>query len=212
MNETPPKAPLPRAVPGKAVAVASFLALLAIALFTYYAVPGFVAPYFREKPGLTAAAFDRIEAALHAYAADHAGELPPPESIARHRRMNKNFERAAAAGMETFRAASLTTPVSYIEPREWGDPFALPEQFVPPAYAVLDVPEEEERWVVLSSPGPNLRHDVRTSDLRRIETPAELRAYLEERTWTEERGTRGSYGDLVRVTRIPLLGEGPAEE
>ncbi len=212
MNPPAPNAPLPRPVPGKLVAILSFLALLAIALFTYFAVPQFVAPYFREKPALTSAAFDRIEAALHRYAADHGGALPPPHGIHNYRRLNRNFERARAAGIETFRAAALTTPVEYLTPREWGDPFALPEQFVPPAYAVVDLPAEGERWAVLSSPGPNLQHDVRTDEVRGFESSEELLAYLEEHTWTEERGTRGGYGDLVRVARIPLSGHGPPEQ
>lgn len=207
-DSSPP--PLPPGIPGKSVAVAIFVLLSLIALFTYYAVPQFVVPYFRAKPALAEASFDNLEAALRRYAADHGGALPPEELIINHRRHNKNVLRARALGMMTLRASVLTTPVAYIEERDWGDPYALPEQFVPPAYQVFDFPEEGERWALLASPGPNLRHDVRTVELRSISGMEELLAYLEENTWRGEDG--GNRGDLVRVVRIPLSEAGRAEE
>lgn len=203
MSESQSPAPPPPepAVSGRLVGVASVIFLLLISLFTYYVAPMFVTPYFREKPGQTEQLFVTLEAALRRYAADHAGALPPSAFLLDYRRANKNLARSHAPGMTTFRVASLTTPVAYIDPETVGDPYAVPEQRCPPAWALREFPDGT-RIGVLSSAGPNLIYNLRPWQVRDAASPADLEAIVAAHRYDPSNGTR-SGGDLIRLVVFP---------
>lgn len=175
--------------------------LIAISLFTYFVAPTFVTPYFREKPGQTDRLFAVLEDALRRYAADHAGALPPTDFILNYRRANKNLHRSHAPGITTFLLPALTTPVAYVDGEAIGDPYAVPEQDCPPAYAVRTF-ADGSRVVVLSSPGPNLIYNLRPWQIRDAADRAALEAVAAAHRYDPSNGTR-SGGDYVVVVEIP---------
>lgn len=190
--------PPTRPVNGRAVSIAAFLALLALALFTYYVVPLFVTPYYVAKPGQTRELFNTLEAALRQYIADSDGQLPPEEDISLHRRRNKNMVKSRAIGISTYKVSALTTPVTYIDAGQISDPYAMPEQYAPPAY-IRGALADGTRYAVIASPGPNLVYEIRPPDFRNLQT----RAQLEEHLARHHHGTgmKGA-GDFYRALLI----------
>ena len=181
-----------------------FVLLILLSLFTYFVAPMFVTPYFREKPGQTERLFATLEAGLHAYAADHAGALPPTDYILNYRRANKNLYRTHAPGITTFLLPALTTPVAYVDGEAVGDPYAVPEQDCPPAYAVRTF-ADGTRCVVLSSAGPNLIYDLRPWHVRDAADRAALEAVVAQHRYDPSNGTR-SGGDFVVVMEVGQKG------
>lgn len=201
-SESPPSDPRkPRAYSGRSIAVAGFIFLLGIAAFTYYVAPMFVTPYFEEKPAQLQASFDRLEAALLQYANDHSGQFPPEDELLRYRRLNKNIFRSRSAGMTTLHVPALTSPVAYVDKFKIADPYAMPDQWVPPAYATV-ILGDGTRAAVLSSAGPNLDYDLRPQDVHEATSLEELRRVLQQHTHDPERGPR-SGGDFVRLILAP---------
>lgn len=183
-------------VSGRAVAICAFLILLIIALFTYYTVPLFVNPYFRERPGQTGKALDIVEKVINDYRAAH-GSFPPEEELNHYRRRNKNMLKSRSYGITSYSLAALTTPVAYFNPELASDPYAMPEQFCPFGYMhgkLLDGTE----FAIIFSAGPNLVYDVRPVEFRTLSDEAALKAKLATVTHHPERGTRAP-GDFVRL-------------
>lgn len=182
---------------GKAVALVMLAILVAITLFTYFVVPSFVTPYYREKPAQTRRLFDALEASLLRYHADHAA-FPPEDELNRYRRHNQNLIKSRSFGITTYRLAALTTPTAYIQPDQWGDPYAMPEQFAPPGYATGQLTETAEHYAVIFSPGPDLVYDIRPIEIHGLATRQQLEQYLAQRRLDPQR-PRQHKRDFYRV-------------
>lgn len=97
----------------------------------------------------------------------------------------------------------MTTPIAYIDIQQAGDPYAMPEQFAPPGYFVMDFPAEQTRVAVLFSAGPNLRYDIRNIEMKDLRTLAELELALEKEAYDPATGLKGP-GDVYHLIKIPL--------
>ena len=190
--------PPTRPVSGRTVSILAFLALLALGLFTYYVVPLFVTPYYAAKPGQTHELFNTLEAALRQYIADSDGQLPPEEDISLHRRRNKNMVKSRAIGISTYKVSALTTPVAYINAEQLSDPYAMPEQYAPPAY-IRGSLADGTRYAVIASPGPNLVYEIRPPDFRTIQSRGQLEQHLARHRHAP--GMKGG-GDFYRALLI----------
>lgn len=165
-----------------------------LGVLSYYYVPPLIGAILEKRPGRLAASFDALEAALRAYHADHHA-LPPEHDMIRYRRRNKNLEKTHAFGVRTVSIPSLTTPVSYLDYREIGDPYAMPEQYVPPAYLNREI--DGERVAVIYSPASNLIYDIRPAEVGELPTLAAFDDYLSAHTYDPTNGTQ-SGGDVFR--------------
>lgn len=177
--------------------------LLLLTIFTYFVVPTFVTPYLRARPETLNKSFAELERGLLAYAADHGGQFPPTERLVDYRRENKNLTRSRAFGITTYRVPAMTTPVAYVDIHDVGDPYAMPEQFAPPGYFVVDFPQEGWRVAVIFSAGPNLRYEIRNIEMKDLKTLPELEAALQAKAYDPASGLKGP-GDIYRLIKIPL--------
>lgn len=187
-----------RAVDGRIVAIGVFLLALVAAVFTWFEVPKFVVPFYKQRPRQSSELFDHLESGLRQYYGDH-GALPPEHDLMFYRRRNKNAVRAEAFGMTSFMVGALTTPVTYWNIRAGGDPFAMPDQFTPPAYFLFEF--DEGPIAVLSSSGPNLRYEIRPETLESVEGVEDLKRRLDVHAYDPTNGAR-SGGDLYRLIQF----------
>lgn len=185
------------AVSGKKVAIAMFFILLSIALATYFVVPMMVTPYFTAKPRQTRELFSRLSAALVAYHSDH-GAFPSEDDLIHYRKMTKNVAKSHAVGMSTYRAAQLTTPTAYINPAVIADPYAMPDQYAPPAYIRGSFGNGSAEFAILCSPGPNLLYEIRPPDFRTIANRESLVRMLVAHQYDPTNGIR-SHGDFYEA-------------
>ena len=190
--------PTTRPVSGRTVSILAFAGLVALALFTYYVVPMFVTPYYAAKPGQTHELFNTLETALRQYIADSHGQLRPEEDISLHRRRNKNMVKSRAIGISTYKVSVLTTPVAYINAEQISDPYAMPEQYAPPAY-IRGSLADGTRYAVIASPGPNLVYEIRPPDFRNIQSREQLEQHLARHRHAA--GMKGG-GDFYRALII----------
>lgn len=167
-----------------------------VGIYGYYEVPRQVVDILEKRPAVLDSTFEAMEAALRAYYVDYQ-DLPPAAPLPAFRRNTKNLASSHAYGMTTIDLRPLTSPLAYIKRNDIADPFAMPDQYAPPAGAILRL-SGEARGVVLSSPGPNLVYDVRTSEIEQIEDRGKLGRLLLVNTYDPSNGTRGG-GDFFRV-------------
>ncbi|MCC7391321.1 hypothetical protein IT571_03065 [Candidatus Sumerlaeota bacterium] len=183
-------------VSGRKVAVAIFLALLVIAFATYFLVPKLVIPYYAAKPAQTRQLFAGLSTALLAYRTDH-GAFPPEDDLTHYRKVSKNLAKSHSVGMSTYRAVVLTTPVAYLDPRTISDPYAMPDQYAPPAY-IRGTLKDGSEYAILCSPGPNLTYELRPPAFRLIHDRASLAAALASHQYDPTNGAR-SHGDFYHA-------------
>ena len=181
---------------GRLFIIGLFLFALVLGLITYHFVPGIIIPYYMAKPGQTESYFDTVESALLRYRVDH-GTFPPEEDLLLHRRPNKNVAKTLVPGTTTYHLGLLTSPIAYIRPDMPGDPYAIPEQFSPPGYNRGTFVDGAE-WALVFSPGPNLKFDIRSGEVRAITERDPMEDYLRARLYDPTNGLK-SGGDFYRL-------------
>ncbi len=199
MNESPKRL---RSIGGRRVILGILLLGVVAGVFGYFLVPGFIVSTLEKRPERLERTFTLLEQALKSYASDHEGALPPEAPLIDYRRRTDNLFESKAFGVATFQVEALTTPMAYIDRREITDPYAMPEQFVPPAYAILKSSGDQERQILLYSPGPNLIYDIRSTDLENGRSKERLAPILERRAYDPTNGA-SSGGDIFRLMEIP---------
>jgi len=179
-------------VSGKKVILWFLVFTAVLSVVTWYLPALVVVDQFEKRPGELAAKFVTVGEALHRYRADH-GEFPPETKIAYYWQSKKNRVKTGAIYTSTYDVELMTSPVAYLDPKAWGDPFALPEQYSPLAYVNLG-----DR-AVLWSPAENLDYDIRPHDLRDLDDTA-LEDLLIRMTYDPTNGVR-STGDRAIIVR-----------
>ncbi|MDX2177793.1 MAG: hypothetical protein SF028_15125 [Candidatus Sumerlaeia bacterium] len=194
--------------------------LVSAAVTAVLAVVTYMIPYYvvvgahGKRPAMLEAHLAAAEAALLAYHADH-GAFPPQEALWHHWRSRANAKKSnlywpdpegeaevldpregepfRAVPMPTYRLASLTTPVAYLAWPNPGDPYAMPEQFSPTAYLVLDT-----ITAVLWSPGPDTKFGLPPQAARELIDSQGAAAALAAMSYDPTNGAK-SAGDLFRL-------------
>jgi len=188
--------------------VVLFLALAAIASFTYFVVPTFVTPFYATKPKETERAIGLLRAASLRYANSNGGNPLPLEDMLHYRRINKNVVKSKAYGIQAYRMAALTTPIAYLKPHAAVDVYALPEQFAPFAVLRLKPTDFPGFLDIISSPGPNLIHEIRPERFPIPLPEAEIHERLITLSYDPTNGLRGG-GDFYQTVQFPLSPESP---
>lgn len=168
------------------------IATVAFAAALVLSTPFALRPWANMRPMLAERRLDALTTALQAYFNDH-GAFPPEEPLFDHWTNKKNFIAARGSRLTTFQWHRLTTPVAYL-PEGWdGDPYSVPEQAAPPAYAVF------ADGVFIWSPGPNLKYEIDEGVLARLRAmpPVDHLPALNPFVYDPTNGTR-SAGDLLR--------------
>jgi hypothetical protein len=179
-------------VSGKKVIIWFLILTALLGVATWYLPAMAVVKQFEKRPAELDAKFAEVEAALHKYRAEH-GEFPPETNLGYYWNSKKNRLKTGAVYTSTYELERMTSPVAYLDPKAWGDPFALPEQYSPLAYVNLG-----DR-AVLWSPAENLDYDIRGHELRGLDDAA-LEDVLIRGTYDPTNGVR-STGDRAVIVR-----------
>jgi hypothetical protein len=183
---------------GKIVLIGILTTSFLLGILSYIFVPHLITNYLVERPKQLEKTFQHLEESLLAYTTDNKS-IPPLVSMELYRRKNKNFFKSKAQETQTFHLAVLTP---YLKEHQLiADPFAMPEQFVPPAVLILEYQDEKE--VYLYSPGPDLIYQLQSSPPDQGLSLKEQRESLMPIIYDATNGANSS-GDIIHILKISL--------